>query len=61
MQNTFILMLDGDINWKPSAIQLLLNDLLKNEQTGAVCARVMPSGAGTDELDLNFVNCFDSA
>jgi chitin synthase len=39
-------MLDGDIDWKPSAIQLLLNDLLKNEQTGAVCARIMPSGSG---------------
>jgi len=46
VKNTFILMLDGDIDWKPSAIQLLLNDLLKNEETGAVCARIIPSGGG---------------
>ncbi|CAF1113321.1 unnamed protein product, partial [Didymodactylos carnosus] len=45
LQKTFILTLDGDIDFHPSAIQLLLNRLSKDKMTAATCARIIPKGS----------------
>ncbi|XP_021365799.1 uncharacterized protein LOC110458439 [Mizuhopecten yessoensis] len=44
--NTFILALDGDVDFKPSAVQLLVDRMKKNEKVGAACGRIHPIGTG---------------
>ncbi|KAL4235306.1 hypothetical protein ACF0H5_006941 [Mactra antiquata] len=45
-QNTFILTLDGDVDFKPSSVIRLLDRMKKNDQVGAVCGRIHPIGSG---------------
>ncbi|KAL4234691.1 hypothetical protein ACF0H5_006332 [Mactra antiquata] len=45
-QNTFILTLDGDVDFKPSSVIRLLDRMKKNNQVGAVCGRIHPIGSG---------------
>ncbi|GAB6026597.1 hypothetical protein CHUAL_013009 [Chamberlinius hualienensis] len=44
--NTYILTLDGDIDFKPSAVQLLIDLMKKNKNLGAACGRIHPIGTG---------------
>ncbi|VEN49053.1 unnamed protein product [Callosobruchus maculatus] len=44
--NTYILALDGDIDFQPHAVQLLLDYMKKNRGLGAACGRIHPVGAG---------------
>ena len=44
--NTFILTLDGDTDFRPEAVKLLLDKMIKNDKVGAVCGRIHPVGAG---------------
>ncbi|KAK3082706.1 hypothetical protein FSP39_003232 [Pinctada imbricata] len=44
--NTFILTLDGDVDFKPEAVNLLLDRMKKNIKVGAVCGRIHPIGSG---------------
>jgi len=44
--NTFILALDGDIDFQPSAVHLVVNLMKKNEDLGAACGRIHPVGSG---------------
>ncbi|CAC5366537.1 CHS1 [Mytilus coruscus] len=44
--NTYILALDGDVDFKPSAVQLLVDRMKKNEKVGAACGRIHPIGTG---------------
>ncbi|KAK3083083.1 hypothetical protein FSP39_013460 [Pinctada imbricata] len=44
--NSFILALDGDVDFKPSAVQLLVDRMKKNEKVGAACGRIHPIGTG---------------
>lgn len=44
--NTFILALDGDVDFKPSAVQLLVDRMKKNDKVGAACGRIHPIGTG---------------
>lgn len=44
---TFILALDGDINFRPDAVLLLVDLMKKNKTLGAACGRVHPVGTGT--------------
>ncbi|CAC5394646.1 CHS1 [Mytilus coruscus] len=44
--NTFILALDGDVDFKPEAIHKLIHKMKKNEKVGAVCGRIHPIGSG---------------
>ncbi|KAK3098226.1 hypothetical protein FSP39_017389 [Pinctada imbricata] len=44
--NTFILTLDGDTDFKPESVRLLLDKMIKNDKVGAVCGRIHPVGAG---------------
>ncbi|XP_054721541.1 LOW QUALITY PROTEIN: chitin synthase chs-2-like [Uloborus diversus] len=45
-ENTFVLALDGDINFRPHAVQLLVDLMKKNRNLGAACGRIHPVGAG---------------
>lgn len=44
--NTFILTLDGDVDFKPSAVQVLVDRMKRNEKVGAACGRIHPIGMG---------------
>lgn len=46
-ENTYLLTLDGDIDFKPSAVQLLVDLMKKNKGLGATCGRIHPVGSGT--------------
>ncbi|GFO36900.1 chitin synthase [Plakobranchus ocellatus] len=45
-ENTFILTLDGDIDFKPEAVKLLVDRMKKNKKVAAACGRIHPIGAG---------------
>jgi len=45
-RNTFILALDGDIDFKPDALLLLLDLMKKDKKLGAACGRIHPTGKG---------------
>ncbi|CAH1989024.1 unnamed protein product [Acanthoscelides obtectus] len=45
-ENTYILALDGDIDFQPHAVQLLLDYMKRNRGLGAACGRIHPVGAG---------------
>lgn len=45
-KNTFILALDGDIDFKPDAVQLLVDLMKRNDNVGAACGRIHPVGTG---------------
>ncbi|XP_054166652.1 chitin synthase chs-2-like [Oppia nitens] len=44
--NTFILALDGDINFRPKAVRLLVDLMIKHKNLGAACGRIHPIGSG---------------
>ncbi|XP_048237533.1 chitin synthase chs-2-like [Haliotis rufescens] len=44
-KNTFILTLDGDTDFSPGSVRVLL-DKMSNEKVGAVCGRTHPIGSG---------------
>ncbi|MGH0128417.1 UNVERIFIED_CONTAM: hypothetical protein FKN15_058311 [Acipenser sinensis] len=45
-QNTYILALDGDMNFQPSALMLLIDRLRMYPTVGAACGRIHPTGFG---------------
>ena len=45
-ENTFLLALDGDVDFKPEAVRLLVDRMRKNSKTGAACGRIHPIGTG---------------
>lgn len=45
-ENTYLLALDGDIDFNPNAVALLLDLMRKNVNLGAACGRIHPVGAG---------------
>lgn len=47
-ENTYILTLDGDIDFMPHAVQLLVDLMKKNPKVGAACGRIHPTGGGTE-------------
>lgn len=44
--NTYMLALDGDVDFKPDAVRLLVDLLKKNKKVGAACGRIHPIGSG---------------
>ncbi|KAK7111424.1 hypothetical protein V1264_011059 [Littorina saxatilis] len=44
--NTYMLTLDGDVDFQPSAVQLLVDRMKKNDKVGAACGRIHPIGTG---------------
>ncbi|CAF1342892.1 unnamed protein product, partial [Didymodactylos carnosus] len=45
-QNTFILALDGDVDFRPEAVLLLVDRMRKNPKVAAACGRIHPTGDG---------------
>ena len=45
-ENTYILTLDGDIDFQPNAVTLLIDLMKKNKNLGAACGRIHPVGSG---------------
>lgn len=46
LANTYILALDGDVDFKPNAVRFLVNSMIKDKHTGAACGRIHPVGKG---------------
>lgn len=45
-ENTYLLALDGDIDFKPDAVTLLVDLMKKDKNLGAACGRIHPVGSG---------------
>lgn len=45
-ENTYLLTLDGDIDFYPNAVELLVDLMKKNRNLGAACGRIHPIGSG---------------
>jgi chitin synthase len=45
-QNTFLLALDGDIDFQPRALHLLIGRMKVDLDLGAACGRIHPVGKG---------------
>nr|AAY86556.1 chitin synthase [Atrina rigida] len=45
-ENTFMLTLDGDVDFRPDSVKLLIDRMKKNKKVGAVCGRIHPIGSG---------------
>ncbi|XP_045215162.2 chitin synthase chs-2-like [Mercenaria mercenaria] len=45
-ENTYILTLDGDVDFHPDAVRLLIDRLKTNKKVGAACGRIHPIGSG---------------
>uniref|UniRef100_A0A672P6N3 chitin synthase n=1 Tax=Sinocyclocheilus grahami TaxID=75366 RepID=A0A672P6N3_SINGR len=46
ISNTYILALDGDTDFQPSAVMLLIDRLKLYPEVGAACGRIHPTGTG---------------
>ena len=46
LENTFILTLDGDVEFRPKAVHLMVDKMREDNQIGSVCGRVHPIGSG---------------
>ena len=51
-ENTYLLALDGDVDFQPEAIIKLVDLMKRNPDVGAACGRIHPIGSG------NFGNIF---
>lgn len=55
-ENTFLLALDGDVDFTPGAVRLLLDRMRKNSRVGASCGRIHPIGSGTySQIRFTFI------
>ncbi|XP_046543810.1 chitin synthase chs-2-like [Haliotis rubra] len=45
-ENTFLLALDGDVDFQPDALQILVDRMRKSTSLGAACGRIHPIGNG---------------
>ncbi|KAG5345608.1 CHS3 synthase, partial [Acromyrmex heyeri] len=45
-ENTYILTLDGDIDFRPGAVKVLVDLMKKDRDLGAACGRIHPIGSG---------------
>lgn len=45
-ENTYILTLDGDIDFRPAAVKILVDLMKKDKDLGAACGRIHPVGSG---------------
>ncbi|ESO98138.1 hypothetical protein LOTGIDRAFT_143023 [Lottia gigantea] len=45
-ENTFLLALDGDVDFQPMAVQILVDRMKTNPNLGAACGRIHPIGSG---------------
>jgi chitin synthase len=45
-ENTYLLALDGDVDFQPEAIIKLVDLMKRNPDVGAACGRIHPTGSG---------------
>lgn len=45
-EHTYLLALDGDIDFKPLAVHILVHLMDANKNLGAACGRIHPVGSG---------------
>jgi hypothetical protein len=45
-ENTFVLALDGDVDFNPEAVSRLIDRMQKDPLVGAACGRIHPIGSG---------------
>ncbi|XP_076751332.1 chitin synthase chs-2 [Xylocopa sonorina] len=45
-ENTYILTLDGDVDFRPKAVKALIDLMKKDKELGAACGRIHPIGKG---------------
>ncbi|KAK7493301.1 hypothetical protein BaRGS_00015427, partial [Batillaria attramentaria] len=45
-QNTFLLALDGDVDFQPEALRRLIQSIKSDDDIGATCGRIHPTGTG---------------
>ena len=50
MENTYLLALDGDVDFHPEAVRLLVDRMKKNKKVGAACGRIHPIGSGKNRF-----------
>lgn len=55
--NIFLLALDGDVDFQPNAVQLLVDRMRKDPKVGAACGRIHPIGSGN--FIIRLVNNID--
>lgn len=55
-ENTYLLALDGDIDFKPIAVTLLIDLMKKNKNLGAACGRIHPVGSGAYFFKYYLIN-----
>jgi len=55
---SFILALDGDVDFKPDAFELVLNRCVRNDSVAACCGQIHPKGSGKNYKNfcINFQN-----
>uniref|UniRef100_H2ZG43 chitin synthase n=1 Tax=Ciona savignyi TaxID=51511 RepID=H2ZG43_CIOSA len=46
LDDVFLLALDGDVDFQPNAVLLLLDRMKRNPDVGAACGRIHPTGSG---------------
>ena len=44
LNDIFLLALDGDVDFQPKAVHLVLDRMKRNPEVGAVCERIHPTG-----------------
>lgn len=49
-ENTYLLTLDGDIDFKAESVTLLVDRMKKNKKVGAACGRIHPIGTGEAKI-----------
>jgi hypothetical protein len=45
-ENTFLMALDGDVDFQPEAMQILVDRMKQTPELGAACGRIHPIGSG---------------
>ena len=53
-ENTYLLTLDGDIDFKAESVNLLVDRMKKNAKVGAACGRIHPIGTGACTTSSHF-------
>lgn len=50
--NTYLLALDGDVDFRPEAVLLLVDMMKKNDKVGAACGRIHALGSGGQNIPI---------
>lgn len=59
-ENTFLLTLDGDVDFKPESVRLLIDRMKKNKKVGAVCGEFILLARVRHRWSINAIAIFNS-